>query len=239
MAGAVVAVCGGLVMLCVMALLWLFIRNVLARHDAASATGTRQSDPKDTSDWSGPMAAFVVKGYGLTLAVSYVHSYLGGPAAACLASAVLARSRDPGMLLLLGADASLADYVFLPGVLPCLCAPLLALHGFGAAWLAYLCAAFLWFNAPVPSTDGLAMATVVLWAVYAFAWGLGLFVPLQDVGVADALLLAGAVALLRLCPAGTEPVAALASLAWSPVARAATLDAVRASVAACTAAGWL
>ena len=54
---------------------------------------------------------------------------------------------DQSLYSLLERSPDPLDYGFACVLLPCLCAPALALHGFGGAWVAFLSLGFLWRSA--------------------------------------------------------------------------------------------
>ena len=55
--------------------------------------------------------------------------------------------RDQSLRVLIELPLDALDCCFGYVLLPCLCAPALALHGFGGAWLAFLSLGFLWRSA--------------------------------------------------------------------------------------------
>ena len=105
-------------------------------------------------------------------------------------------------------------------LLPGLCAPALVLHGFGAAWFACLCLAYLWRTTASASLLHVLGGLAKLLAAYAFAWGVGLFVPLVALRIGDwALVVVGAVAVSS-CPRSLALACLPIALVWSPATQA-------------------
>jgi len=174
-------------------------------------------------DPAGALVAFMLKGYGMALVVAHMHAWFDGP----LATYALAL-----MLELLRHDQSLhgllkqvwppdpLDCGFACVLLPCLCAPALALHGFGGAWLAFLSLGFLWCSSvprpgrgPASRPDSRrelrgvgslsllgSFATLAL--AYALSWAVGLFAidAVVDFGLGQCVLVGSGAAMLLACP---------------------------------------
>ena len=170
---------------------------------------------------SGALMSFLVKGYGLALVTAQVHAWVGGPLAAYAVALMLELlSHDQSLHSLLEPTPDPLDCGFVLVLLPCLCAPAMALHGFGAAWFLFLHLAFVWRTA---AADGLlevlgGVATLAL--AYALAWAVGLFSfdVLVDFGLADCALVVCGAAFLVACPRGVALGLLPVALARSPIA---------------------
>ena len=207
----------------------------------------------DTSLDTGPLVAFVMKGYGLAMVAAQLMEWCGGPIAAyTMAAGVTYLRNDQSLHVLLEPPpgvcpisasslfpapplhavatrtrtrthidvrtqpAGALDLCFGLLLLPGLCAPALVLHGFGAAWFAFLCLAYLWRTTASASLLHVLGGLAKLLAAYAFAWGVGLFAPLVAFRIGDwVLIVSGAVALSS-CPRSLALACLPIALVWSP-----------------------
>ena len=108
------------------------------------------------------------------------------------------------------------DWCFVLLLLPGLCAPALVLHGFGAAWFAFLCLAYLWRTTASASLLHVLGGLAKLLAAYAFAWGVGLFAPLVAFRIGDWVLIVSGAAALSSCPRSLALACLPIALVWSP-----------------------
>jgi hypothetical protein len=174
------------------------------------------------------LCAYVLKGYAFALFLGLTFHPLGALASATFAAAALTlygrhaaaatfvRPVTGGPTIFPPSD--LLDAALFGVLLPCLCAPVLVLHGIGAAWLVFLTVAFLWADTAGRGPTQLASRLASLCSVYAIAWATGLFLPLRDFHMVDALQQASVICVLLLTPRRIGVSLAIAALAFSPPA---------------------
>ena len=153
---------------------------------------------------------FAIKGYSIALVLGLAFNSLGGVASACIGAVTLSLFGPVGGPLW---PKDVLDVVFLIALLPCLCCPVLLLHGIGAAWLVYLCLAFMWARAAVGYSP--VAGSAVLCSLYAFARASGLFLPLRGIRIEDALQLSAMIVVLLHSPRGLSMCVAVAALVSS------------------------
>jgi len=203
--------------------------HYLSRPKNASAPVPSPPSEDAAGSLATGMLLFVVKGLVLFVALVQCSVELGG-AAACWACASLiewaARTNDSSLLVLTTPPLGALDVVFLLLVAPALAAPAGGVHGIGAAWLLYLCAAYCWRASPSSSVT-VPMALTA--AAYLFAWAVGLLewrshattlglTPADDSLPQTALLAAG-VAIVHLLPTHVRYTLMPTALALSPTFR--------------------
>jgi len=168
------------------------------KHGSRREAGAHNDENEPESLAS--LFTFVGRGYVFALLLAKALHHLGGALASCAGAASLpfiwptvsARSDLlPGDVL---------DVATLCVLLPCLCAPFLALNGVGAMWLVYLGLAFSWMKLTTRGAVALTSGFALLISMYAFALFTGLFLPLREFRIVDTFLVGAGIVVLRLSP---------------------------------------
>lgn len=187
-------------------------------YSAAAYAGTRSREPRrrgaPSERSAAAMCVFVLKGFGLALLLGVLLRHCGTLIAACAGAGVLllAQAQQDEMVQLLASNNPW-DILFLYVLLPCLCAPTHLTHGIGAAWLIYLCLAYIWVKSAHASADFLMSSAAMSCGFFYAAWFGGLFLHLQEIKMGDAFMVGFGTAVLHICPISVDLCIVLIALA--------------------------